>query len=122
MPVHHGGLNVTIFYCSIQYIIIGLIITFLAACSGGGNGGTGFDNHPVVNASNSASMLEDETLSIAYSLPVVDSRSVLAAYPEYTSNVMDDIILALEKTHDPNCNCNYEILSQMNEGPLSQIR
>ena len=103
------GLHMTIFRCTIQYIIIGLIIILLAACSGGDNGGTGFNNHPVVDVSNRGRVLEDETLSVSYALPAGDTRANFAAYPEYASNVGNDIILALEKTYDPNYSCNYEI-------------
>jgi hypothetical protein len=90
-------------------ITCGLSILLLVACSGGGDGGIDFVGNSDGNILTKSLVLENEPLSVSYTQSTDSAYTILASFPGYASNIEEDIILALEQTHDPNCRCNYEI-------------
>ena len=97
------------FSCSALHLFVGLLIIFLTACSGGGNGGTGHNNSSTGTLSTIGSAIEDESLMVPYTLPPADDDAIFMIPASYTSDGRGDIIVNWEMAYALNYFGAYEI-------------
>ena len=87
-----------------------LAILVLVACSGGGDGGTGYVDYNDEIISNKKVVFENAPLAVSYTQPAETTHTNFAFFAGNTLSVEDDMISALEQAHDQNCKCSYEIV------------
>ena len=97
------------FSCSAQHLSIGLLIIFLSACSGGGNGGTDNNIGPTGTFTTIGGTLADETMTVSYTLPPAGEDVITMIPASYASDGRGNIITDWVTADKANNGVTYEI-------------